>query len=61
MDYEFLTKQLAALTEDCPFLIANLSNTAALLWQILPKQSRRIGEVGNQKGAVLRQRCQLFC
>ena len=37
MDYEFLTKQLAALTEDCPFLIANLSNTAALLWQSLPK------------------------
>ena len=37
MDYEFLTKQLAALTEDCPFLIANLSNTAALLWQSLPQ------------------------
>ena len=37
MDYEFLTKQLAALTEDCPFLIANLSNTAAFLWQNLPK------------------------
>ena len=37
MDYDFFTKQLTALTEDCPFLIANLSNTAALLWQNLPR------------------------
>ena len=37
MDYIQLTKQTAALTEDCPFLIANLSNTAALLGQSLPE------------------------
>ena len=37
MDYIQLTKQTEALTEDCPFLIANLSNTAALLWQSLPE------------------------
>ena len=36
MDFSLLRKQLAALTEDCPFLISNLSNTAALLRQSLP-------------------------
>ena len=33
MDYESVKKQLEALTEDCLYLISNLSNTSALLWQ----------------------------
>ena len=37
MNYKSLKKQLKALTEDCPYLTANLSNTAALLWQELPE------------------------
>ena len=37
MDYTELKRQTAALTEDCPFLIANLSNTAALIFQSLPE------------------------
>lgn len=37
MDYTELKKQTAALTEDCPFLIANLSNTAALIYESLPE------------------------
>ena len=36
MNYERIRKQLETLTEDCPYEIANLSNTAALLWQELP-------------------------
>ena len=37
MDYEMLNRQLQSLTEDCPYEIANLSNTAALLFGELPK------------------------
>ena len=36
VNYEMLTAQLAALTEDVPYEIANLSNASALLWQELP-------------------------
>ncbi|MBR3973767.1 MAG: GAF domain-containing protein [Oscillospiraceae bacterium] len=36
VDYELMTAQLAALTEDVPYEIANLSNASALLWQELP-------------------------
>ena len=36
MNYERIRKHLEALTEDSPYEIANLSNTAALLWQELP-------------------------
>ena len=35
MDALFIQKEVEALTEDCPYLTANLSNTAALLWQEL--------------------------
>ena len=35
MDGLMIRKQVAALTADCPYLTANLSNTAALLWQEL--------------------------
>ncbi len=34
-DYDFMTMQVKALTEDVPHLIANLSNVSALLWQEL--------------------------
>ncbi len=34
-DYDFLTMQAKALTEEVPHLIANLSNVSALLWQEL--------------------------
>ena len=36
VDYEQLTNQLAALTEDVPYEVANLANASALLWQELP-------------------------
>ena len=36
VDYGSLAVQLAALTEDVPYKIANLSNASALLWEILP-------------------------
>ena len=35
MDYREMVKQTAALTEDCPYEVSNLANTAALLWQSL--------------------------
>ena len=35
-DYAALAAQLAALTEDVPYEIANLSNASALLWENLP-------------------------
>ena len=35
VDYSALTAQLAALTEDIPYEIANLSNASALLWEHL--------------------------
>ena len=35
VDYSALTAQLAALTEDVPYEIANLSNASALLWEHL--------------------------
>lgn len=34
-DYNILSQQLAALTEDIPYEIANLSNASALLWENL--------------------------
>ena len=34
-DYDLLCGQLRALTEDCPYSIANLANASALLWQNL--------------------------
>ena len=36
IDYTALAAQLAALTEDIPYEIANLSNASALLWETLP-------------------------
>ena len=36
VDYSALAAQLAALTEDVPYEIANLSNASALLWEHLP-------------------------
>ena len=36
-DYEMVCSQLQALTEDCPYQIANLANASALLWQSLPE------------------------
>ena len=36
VDYDTLAAQLAALTEDVPYEIANLSNASALLWEHLP-------------------------
>ena len=36
VDYAALAAQLAALTEDVPYEIANLSNASALLWEHLP-------------------------
>ena len=36
VDYDTLAAQLAALTEDVPYEIANLSNASALLWDTLP-------------------------
>ena len=35
-DYDALCQDLAALTEDVPYLIANLANTSALLWAWIP-------------------------
>ena len=36
VDFDILAAQLAALTEDVPYKIANLSNASALLWEHLP-------------------------
>lgn len=36
VNYDTLAAQLAALTEDIPYEIANLSNASALLWETLP-------------------------
>ena len=36
VDYATLAAQLAALTEDVPYEIANLSNASALLWDAMP-------------------------
>ena len=36
VDYTMLTQQLQALTEDVPYLTANLANTAALIWEMVP-------------------------
>ena len=36
VDYAVLAAQLAALTEDVPYEIANLSNASALLWEHMP-------------------------
>ena len=35
-DYEMLARKLKALTENCPYEIANLANASALFWQELP-------------------------
>jgi len=36
INYDLLSRQMSALTEDVPYPIANLSNAAALLWESLP-------------------------
>ena len=36
MDYDLMNEQLAALTENVPYPIANLANAASLLYQTLP-------------------------
>ena len=36
VDYELLVKQLEGLTGNVPYMITNLSNAAALLWESLP-------------------------
>ena len=36
MNYEDLSQRIRALTEEVPYLTANLANTSALLWQMLP-------------------------
>ena len=36
VDYELLGKQLEGLTGNVPYAITNLSNAAALLWEMLP-------------------------
>ena len=36
-DHLLICRQLEALTQDCPYEIANLANAAALLWQELPR------------------------
>ena len=36
VNYEMICQQLAALTEDVPYEVANLANASALLWQELP-------------------------
>ena len=36
VDYSALAAQLAALTEDVPYEIANFANASALLWETLP-------------------------
>ena len=36
INYDRIQKQLEALCQDCPYLVANLSNFSALLWQELP-------------------------
>lgn len=36
VDYTLLTQQLRALTEDVPYLTANLANAAALIWETVP-------------------------
>lgn len=35
-DFDGLRRDLAALTGDVPYVIANLANTAALLWERMP-------------------------
>ena len=36
VNYQELSRRIRALTEDVPYLTANLANTSALLWEILP-------------------------
>ena len=36
VDYELLARQLESLTGQVPYQITNLSNAAALLWEVLP-------------------------
>lgn len=36
VNYEDLSQRIRALTEEVPYLTANLANTSALLWQMLP-------------------------
>ena len=37
MNYEELIRQAEALTADCPFVMSNLANIAALIWQEIPQ------------------------
>ena len=34
-DYEFLTAQVAALTDDIPYEVANLANASAAIWEAM--------------------------
>ena len=36
VNYEDLSQRIRALTEEVPYLTANLANTSALLWEMLP-------------------------
>ena len=36
VNYEDLFQRIRSLTEDVPYLTANLANTSALLWEMLP-------------------------
>ena len=36
-NYELTARQLAALTEEVPYEVANLANASALLWQEMPR------------------------
>ena len=36
VNYQELSRRIRALTEDVPYLTANLANTSALLWEMLP-------------------------
>lgn len=36
VDYSALARGICALTEDVPYLTANLANTSALIWQTVP-------------------------
>ncbi len=35
-DYTLAAQQLAALTDDIPYEVANLANASALLWEVMP-------------------------
>lgn len=48
VNYQELSRRIRALTEDVPYLTANLANTSALLWEILPD----LNWAGDRKSVV---------